>query len=128
MIRRMPVAGRENGHCVGHSRLDPAVEHRNDLIPVIDAESAPGEKIVLHVDDEKGVSPVQIQHAHVEKQRSCAESAGVARPLSSTPARPSLGASEETRLSFAQLALSCSNGNDDGASTFFLESTTWVAG
>jgi hypothetical protein len=56
VIRRMPVAGRQDGERTLSKARDVAVEHRRDLVPSRHGQGASGKKIVLDVHDEQGVA------------------------------------------------------------------------
>src|SRR5262249_21677764 len=52
MFRRMPISRGEDGYVVAAGFLDPLIENRDNLIPVVNAQGSTRTKVILDVDDQ----------------------------------------------------------------------------
>lgn len=56
MVRRMPVANREHRQPALREQCEHPIERRDHGVAIAHGETAPGQEIVLNIDDEQSVT------------------------------------------------------------------------
>lgn len=56
VVGRMPIARGDDLRSGFFGRLDPAIEHRHDLVAFVHRQCPAGTKVVLHIDEDQRIA------------------------------------------------------------------------